>query len=96
MHWDVIPAVASTISLALAPIAAFAWRVAHKRALKRNAGGCCGACGLAWTEIGVAAHEYQVHGVHVCAPCAHRLRRRTIAEFAGLAAATALDRKSVV
>jgi hypothetical protein len=42
------------------------------------------------TEIGVAPVEYRVHGVEVCAPCAHRLRRRTIAEFVGLATATAL------
>ena len=73
VHWDVIPAVATTIGVLLSPVAALAWRTVHKRAVRRNDTGCCSACGLAWSEIGIAVHEYHVHGVRVCAPCAHRL-----------------------
>jgi hypothetical protein len=88
--WSMINAVATVVALGLAPVAALLWRRTRRRAMQRNQDGRCGSCGLAWTEIGVAPVEYRVHGVEVCAPCAHRLRRRTIAEFAGLATATAL------
>ena len=88
--WSVIDAVATVVAVGLAPVAAILWRRMRRRAMQRNQDGRCGSCGLGWTEIGVAPVEYRVHGVEVCAPCAHRLRRRTIAEFVGLATATAL------
>ncbi|HXT17880.1 MAG TPA: hypothetical protein VN706_19745 [Gemmatimonadaceae bacterium] len=90
MHGDAIPAVAAIISIIIAPAAALSWRVMRKRALRRNAANACGVCGTPWTDIGVAAHEHQVHGVRICAPCAHRLRRRTVVEFAALALTTAI------
>jgi hypothetical protein len=91
MHipWDGIDAVATTIAVALSPIANIAWRRLRQRAIRRNAEGRCAACNLEWGEIGVAPVEFQVQGARICAPCAHRLRRRTVVEFAGLAVATA-------
>lgn len=88
--WSVIDAVATVVAVGLTPVAAMIWRRMRRRALERNEDGRCASCGLTWTEIGVAPVEYRVHGAEICAPCAHRLRRRTIAEFAGLATATAL------
>ena len=85
-----IPAVAAAIALAVAPLARFAWRRIRRRATQRNVAGCCAQCGLPWSEIGVAVREYVVDGARVCAPCAQRLRYRTIVEYGALVATTAL------
>jgi hypothetical protein len=87
--WSAIDAVATALGVILAPGAALVWRRVRRRAVDRNVAGRCANCGLAWSEIGVTPHEYHVHGAQVCAPCAHRLRRRTLVEFAGLSVATA-------
>jgi hypothetical protein len=91
MHipWDGIDAVATNIAVGLSPIANIVWRRLRQRAIRRNAEGRCAACNLKWGEIGVAPVEFQFQGSRICAPCAHRLRRRTVVEFAGLAVATA-------
>lgn len=88
-HLDAIPAVASAIALIIAPIAGVVWRRIRRRASRRNAAGCCAHCGLAWSDIGVAVQQFFVDGARACAPCARRLRRRTIVEYATLAATTA-------
>ncbi|HEY4216453.1 MAG TPA: hypothetical protein VGM67_04915 [Gemmatimonadaceae bacterium] len=90
MHWDMINAVATAAVTAMTPAVAVAWRFARRRSERRNNQGECASCGLAWSEIGIAPVEYQVHGAHVCAPCAHRLRRRTAIAFGSLSLATAL------
>lgn len=87
---DVIPAVGSLFSLLLAPVARIVWRSARRRSLRRNEDGQCASCGLAWSDIGIAIHEYLIDGARVCAPCARRLRRRTIVVYATLVTGTAL------
>jgi hypothetical protein len=90
MPWDMINAVAMVAAAAMTPAAALMWRFVHRRSKRRNDQGRCAACGLPWSEIGIAPVEYQVHGTHVCAPCAHHIRRRTMIAFGALSLATAL------
>lgn len=90
MHWDMINAVATVAVAAMTPAAALVWRMVRRRSKQRNVEGRCASCGLAWSEIAIAPVEFQVHGAHVCAPCAHRLRRRTVVAFVGLSLGTAL------
>lgn len=88
MPWGAIDAVAAVgVSLA-APVAAVVRRRIRNRALRRNADERCGSCGLHWTEIGVAPTEYRLHGFRICAPCASKVRRRTVAEVSALVVAT--------
>src|SRR3954464_15192959 len=88
--WGAIDAVAAIGVLLATPVAAFTWRRIRNRALGRNAEERCGSCGLPWTEIGVAPIEYQVHGFRVCASCASKLKKRTIAEVVALVVGTGL------
>ncbi len=87
---DVIPAVASSFALLIAPAARLVWQRLRRRARRRNDAEQCAHCGLPWSEIGLAVNEFFVDGARTCAPCAQRLRRRIVIEASALVLTTSL------
>jgi len=50
--------------------------VSARHGRRRNAHGCCAACGAAWAARYPDVDQYLVGGQYVCEPCAVQLRRR--------------------